>query len=149
MDPLRYLIVDDSPTVRLSIRQALHQEKVPSSDVFEAGSASEAVTVFERTHPEVVFLDITLSEGTAGAGSSAVLDILRQPRNPNQNGNDVARYMRQKSPGVTIVVCTGNPADDPRVRELVNAGAFQVLQKPVRLAQIREVLRAVQAERAS
>jgi len=145
MTGLRYLIVDDSPTVRLTIKQALAQEKVPSEEVFEAGSASEAVAAFDRAHPQVVFLDITLSEGAA---AGPIVDLLHQPRNPNQSGNDVARYMLQKSPDLTIVVCTGNPSDDPRVRALVNAGAFQVLQKPIRLAQIRDVLRQVLAERA-
>jgi CheY-like chemotaxis protein len=145
MTLLRYLIVDDSPTVRLTIKQALLREKVSESDVFEAGSASEAATAFDRKNPDVVFLDITLSEGAGATGP--FLDLLHQPRNPSQSGNDVARYMRSRQPGVTIVVCTGNPADDPRVRELVKAGAFQVLQKPVRLAEIREVLQQIRAER--
>ncbi|HTZ62392.1 MAG TPA: response regulator [Thermoplasmata archaeon] len=145
MPPLRYLIVDDSPTVRLTIKQALAQENVPAEVVSEAGSASEAVAAFDQARPHVVFLDITLSEGAAGG---PMIDLLHQPRNPNQSGNDVARYMLQKSPDLTIVVCTGNPSDDPRVRALIKAGAFQVLQKPIRLAQIRDVLRQIQAERA-
>jgi CheY-like chemotaxis protein len=144
MTGLKYLIVDDSPTVRLMVKQALSQEKVPAEDVFEAGSASEAVAAFDRSHPQVVFLDITLSEGTPGG---PMVDLLHQPRNPNQSGNDVARYMLKKTPDLTIVVCTGNPSDDPRVRALVQAGAFAVLQKPIRLAQIREILGQVRAER--
>jgi CheY-like chemotaxis protein len=146
MNALRYLIVDDSPTVRLTVKQALAQEKVPAEDVFEAASASEAVAAFDRSHPQVVFLDITLSEGAA---SAPMVDLLHQPRNPNQSGNDVARYMLKKSPDTTIVVCTGNSSDDPRVRALIQAGAFQVLHKPIRLAQIREVLGQVRAERGS
>jgi two-component system, chemotaxis family, protein-glutamate methylesterase/glutaminase len=145
MTPLRYLIVDDSPTVRLTIKQALGREQIPPGDIFEASSASEAASVFDRANPSVVFLDITLSEGTGGPGP--FLDILHQTRAPHRTGNDVARYMRSRQPGVTIVVCTGNPPDDPRVLELVKAGAFQVLQKPVRLAEIQKVLQQVRAER--
>ncbi|MGI0155797.1 MAG: response regulator transcription factor, partial [Thermoplasmata archaeon] len=104
MTELRYLIVDDSPTVRLTIRQALTQEKVPSERVAEAGSASEALEQFDRTHPNVVFLDVTLTEGPAGAPS---LDLLNRPRGGAKSGNDVARYLRARDPSVTIVVCTG------------------------------------------
>ncbi len=78
---------------------------------------------------------------------SPVFDLLNPRSAAPKSGNDVARYMRSKYPGVTIVVCTGNPADDPRVREMVKGGAFQLLQKPVHLAQIRQVLLQVRDER--
>jgi|SRR5580658_335705 CheY-like chemotaxis protein len=145
MVELRYLIVDDSPTVRLTIKQALSQEKVDASRVAEAGSAAEAVTQFDKTHPDVVFLDVTLTESAA----PAVFDVLGRPNTVPKSGNEVARYMRAKNPGVTIVVCTGNPGDDPRVREMIKGGAFQLLQKPVHLAQIRQVLLQVRDERDS
>jgi CheY-like chemotaxis protein len=147
MTPLRYLVVDDSPTVRLTIKQALAQEQVPAESISEAGSATDAVREFDRSHPDVVFLDVTLTEGPANSGSEPFLDILNRPRAAPKSGNDVARYLRSQNPGVTIVVCTGNAADDPRVRELIKGGAFQLLQKPVHLAQIREVLRQVREER--
>jgi CheY-like chemotaxis protein len=147
MKPLRYLIVDDSPTVRLTIKQALSQEKVPAENVTEAGSATEAIAEFDRSHPDVVFLDVTLTEGPPAAGGGPTLDLLNRPRAAPKSGNDVARYLRSRNPGVTIVVCTGNSADDPRVRELIKGGAFQLLQKPIHLAQIRQVLSQVRDER--
>ncbi|HTW76150.1 MAG TPA: response regulator [Thermoplasmata archaeon] len=146
---LRYLVVDDSPTVRLTIRQALTQEKVPSDMVAEAATASEAIAAFDRDHPDVVFLDVSLTEGaTAPSKAGPVLNLLPPSRPAPQGGNDVARYMIARDPNITVVVCTGNAADDPRVRELIKGGAFQLLQKPIRLSQIREVLRQVQAERS-
>jgi CheY-like chemotaxis protein len=149
MPDLRYLVVDDSPTVRLTIRQALSQEKVASELVSEAASAGEAIAAFDRDHPDVVFLDVSLVEGASGAAHPGPnFNILSAPRAAPQSGNDVARYMIARDPNVTVVVCTGNSADDPRVRELIKGGAFQLIQKPVRLAQIRAVLRQVQAERS-
>ncbi len=147
MTDLRYLIVDDSPTVRLTIRQALTQDGVPADRVSEADSAAAATRAFDHDHPDVVFLDVTLSDAPAPA-TGRILGILDPPRPVAQGGNDVARYMIAKDPKVTVVVCTGNPADDPRVRELIQGGAFQLLQKPIRLAQVREVLRQVREERA-
>ena len=148
MTELRFLVVDDSPTVRLTIKQALVQESVPADRISEAGSASEAITAFDRDAPDVVFLDVSLTEGGAPA-SPQILDILSRPRTAPQGGNDVARYMIAHNPKLTVVVCTGNPEDDPRVRELIKGGAFQLLRKPVRLAQIREVVRQVRDERAN
>jgi CheY-like chemotaxis protein len=148
MKALHYLIVDDSPTVRLTVKQALAQENVPAASVSEAGSATEAVEEFDRTHPDVVFLDVSLTERPSiDPGSDQHLDILSRRRVPLQSGNEVARYMRSHNPKLTIVVCTGNPPDDPRVRELIKGGAFQLLQKPIHLTQIREVLRQVRDER--
>jgi CheY-like chemotaxis protein len=148
MAGLIYLIVDDSPTVRLTIKQALAQEQIAPENVSEANSATEAVTEFDRTHPDVVFLDVSLTEGaTSSPGGDQFLNILNRPRVTYQSGNEVARYMLSRNPKLTIVVCTGNPAEDPRVRELIKGGAFQLLQKPIRLSQIREVLRQVRDER--
>jgi two-component system, chemotaxis family, chemotaxis protein CheY len=145
MVELRYLIVDDSPTVRLTIKQALAQEKVEASHIGEASNATEAVAQFDKLRPDVVFLDVTLTESAA----PPVFDVLARPNSAPKSGHEVARYMRSKSPGVTIVVCTGNPQDDPRVREMIKGGAFQLLQKPVHLAQIRQVLLQVRDEKES
>jgi CheY-like chemotaxis protein len=151
MVPLRYLIVDDSPTVRLTIHQALTQEKVPAEQISEAATASDAIASFDRAHPDVVFLDVSLSEGAPTPpprpAEGQFLIPMGRPRPDPRNGNEIARYMIARDPKVTVVVCTGTSADDPRVRELVKGGAFQVLQKPVRLAQIREVLRQIDTER--
>jgi CheY-like chemotaxis protein len=145
MVDLRYLIVDDSPTVRLTIKQALSQEKVAPDHVAEASNASEAIAQFNKTHPDVVFLDVTLSESAA----PPVFDMLTRSNSAPNSGHEVARYIRSKNPAATIVVCTGNPQDDPRVREMVKGGAFQLLQKPVHLAQIRQVLLQVRDEKES
>jgi CheY-like chemotaxis protein len=148
MSKLKYLIVDDSATVRLTIKQALSQENVPGELVSEADSAGEAISVFDREVPDVVFLDVSLTEGmSTGSEGDQFLDILSRPRPSIQSGNEVARYMLSRNPQLTIVICTGNAPDDPRVRELIKGGAFQLLQKPIRLSQIREVLRQVRDER--
>jgi CheY-like chemotaxis protein len=149
MTGLRYLIVDDSPTVRLTIHQALTNEKVPADQITEASSAQEAIAAFDRAPADVVFLDVNLQSGPLpGPTGGQILPILTPPPARPDGGNDVARYMTAKNPRLTVIVCTGNPPDDPRVREMIQAGAFQLLQKPVRLAQIRDVLRQVREERA-
>jgi CheY-like chemotaxis protein len=145
MPDLSYLIVDDSPTIRQLIVQALRKEQVPDGKIAEAESAAKAIDTFDRVRPDVVFLDVSLTGGDA-VSSGAYLDLLHGATTQPESGNDVARHMLSRNPAVKIVVCTGNPPEDPRVRELIRGGAFQVLQKPVHLAQIREVLREIKDE---
>ncbi|HTT15500.1 MAG TPA: response regulator [Thermoplasmata archaeon] len=145
MTELRYLIVDDSPTVRHLIVQALRTENVPDGQIAEADSADRAIEAFDRVPPDVVFLDVSLTGGDVVAGGG-YLDLLHPTGTRPESGNDVARHMLSRNPALRIVVCTGNPPEDPRVRDLVRGGAFQVLQKPVHLAQIREVLRQIREE---
>jgi DNA-binding NarL/FixJ family response regulator len=145
MTELKYLIVDDSPTVRHLIVQALKKENVPETLIAEADSAEGAIDVFDRTSPDVVFLDVSLTGGDVVAGGG-YLDLLHAAGGRPESGNDVARHMLSRNPALRIVVCTGNPPEDPRVRDLVRGGAFQILQKPVHLAQIRDVLRQIRDE---
>jgi CheY-like chemotaxis protein len=147
MAGLRYLIVDDSPTVRLTIRQALRQESTPNQSVAEADSAQSAITKFDAEHPDVVFLDIDLTRvDPSTLDSGRTLDLLHPAAQTDREAPNVARYMLAKNAKLKIVVCTGNTPDDSRVRELIKLGAFHILSKPVHLAQIREVLKDVRAE---
>lgn len=144
-----YLIVDDSPTVRLTIRRALVQERVPESAILEADGTGPAIERFDAAHPSVVFLDISLTEGTPPRGNDVgFLNLVAPASRRFEDGQDVARYMLAADPKVRIIVCTGNPPDDPRVRELIKGGAFHLIQKPVRHGQIREVLTALREDEA-
>ncbi len=146
MSDLHYLIVDDSPTVRQLFTQALRKEGVPDARIAEADSAEHAIAVFDKLKPDVVFLDVSLTGSDSNSG--AYLDLLHAATTKPESGNDVARHMLSRNPTTRIVVCTGNPPDDPRVRDLIRAGAYQVLQKPVHLPQIRDVLRQIRDEDA-
>src|SRR3982750_2359409 len=59
--PARVIIVDDHPVVRRGLANVLLDE--PDIEVVgEAGSATEACEVLERTRAEVAVLDLTLGE---------------------------------------------------------------------------------------
>ena len=147
LSDLRFLIVEDSPTVRLTIRQALLLEGHEAARIEEAEDARRALELFDARRPDVVFLDITLPEGTRYPPSGAgFLDFLAAGSRIYDGGHQVARAMLDRDPSLKIIVCTGNSRDDPRVRELIQAGAFTLLEKPLRLAQIRDALRQVRDE---
>jgi CheY-like chemotaxis protein len=139
--------VEDSPTVRRTIRQALVLEGIPEAQVREAASGREALTVFGAQHPNVVILDITLPDVAGSpAGGAGFLDFVAGGSAPVEDGRRVARAMLSRQPDLKIVVCTGTSRDDPRVRELIQAGAFSLLEKPIRLAQLRSTLQELLVE---
>jgi CheY-like chemotaxis protein len=148
MPTAKFLIVEDSPVVRLAIRQALRNGAVPEAAIFEAATASEAIDLFDREHPGVVFTDISLPLGTPSsrAASDGFFAFLASAPSPLDGGMEASRYILTRDPTVRLIVCTGNPPDDPRVRELIKAGAFHVLEKPLRAAEVRTVLDRLRAE---
>lgn len=71
--PIRVLLVDDSPIIRLGLRSAL--EDAPGiSIVGEAGSAAEGAEALARLKPDVVLLDLNLPDKS---GLLACRDYLR------------------------------------------------------------------------
>jgi CheY-like chemotaxis protein len=141
MAPPKFLLVEDSPVVRLAIKQALKSGGVAEEAILEADTASKAAELFKRENPEVAFVDINLPLGAPSrTGSDSFFGFLSPSVSSEDGGTEAARYMMARNPGLKLIVCTGNPPDDPRVRELVKAGAFHVLQKPIRASQIRDVL---------
>ncbi len=130
---LRYLLVDDSPVIRLVLRGGLEKEGIPPANIVEAGEGTAAFRAFQAVRPQVVFMDLTLVED-AGAKSRGARTL------PREGGEQVARRMMAADPRVRIVVCTGASIDDPRVQLLVRLGAFYVLLKPVQSSHLRSLL---------
>ncbi|HEY7634578.1 MAG TPA: response regulator transcription factor [Gemmatimonadales bacterium] len=73
---IRALIVDDEPLARARLR-ALLAKHADMQVVGECVEGSEAIAAIERIHPEVVFLDIQMTE-TSGLDVAASLE--REPR---------------------------------------------------------------------
>lgn len=143
----RFLIVEDSPVVRLAIRQALKTGGVADESISEAETASKAIERFEQDHPDVVFADITLPLGTpVRSAGDGFFGFLAASPSPLDGGLEAARYMMARKPQLKLIVCSGNPPDDPRVRELVKAGAYHVLTKPLQPSELRKVLARLRDE---
>lgn len=88
---LRLLVVDDEVFTRLMLCNVLKSEGFDK--VFEAASASAAVSIFNSHSVDVALLDLHLGAGPTGI--------------------DVAQALRRKSPSVGIVFLTS--FDDPRL----------------------------------
>lgn len=122
----RYLVVDDSPTVRLTLAAAIKHVRPFGSEILEAADSKGALAAFTTNRPDVVFLDMMLASG--------------------EKGLDVLVGMLKARPEAKIVLVTGLPPEDPEVRKAIMAGAFAHLQKPTRSEAVRKVLNELEEE---
>lgn len=120
-----FLIVDDSPTVRLSVRKMLVREGAAEEYIEEAETGEEALELYEQNQPEIVLLDINL---------------------PGLEGHEVAEKMFEISPDARVVVITGSTEDDERVRDTIRKGAFEIITKPIRQSDIADLMRLLADE---
>jgi two-component system response regulator AtoC len=118
---LNLLIVDDDRLVREACREAATSlgYRATSTD-----SAEQALWLVESQSIDGVLLGLKLSD-------PARVALLRQ--------------IKQRRPGVEVVVMTTNAAGQPSV-EAMKAGAFDYLIKPFGLQEVKLVLDAVSAQ---
>jgi two-component system NtrC family response regulator len=115
----KLLIIDDDEGIRTQLALAFSDEL----ECFDAGTAEDALTLFNREKPDLVALDITLSpyEGAVD-GLSILSDILAI------------------EPLTKVIMVTGD-TDTRTALEAINRGAFDYYQKPIELAELRVLVR--------
>src|SRR6266480_1262982 len=120
--PLRVMLVDDHEIVRDGIRAMLDVE----DDVLvttEAASVREAVDEADRTRPDVIVMDVRLSDGS---------------------GIEATREIRAKHPNTKVLMLTSF-ADDEALFASIMAGASGYVLKQVRSGDLLRAIRAVGA----
>jgi DNA-binding NarL/FixJ family response regulator len=118
-EPIRVLLVDDHPALRIGLRVLLDQ----ASDiqvVGEAGDAGEALQAIASAQPDVVVLDCQL---------------------PDQGGASVAQAIGRQERAVHVLALSSY-ADDGYVQSMVDAGAVGYLLKDEAPAAIVAAVRA-------
>lgn len=122
---LRVLVVDDDPTVRLSLTNMVEFD---GHHVDSAGSGQIGLEAFERALAQ-------------GQGYDAVITDLGMPL---MDGSEVARRVKQASPRVRVILLTGWGVG--AATECEGAGQVDcILVKPPPLARLREALAQVQS----
>jgi two-component system, chemotaxis family, protein-glutamate methylesterase/glutaminase len=109
MSRLRVVIVNDSPTMRASLRVAL--EATGDIDVVaELDDGTTAADVVERLRPSVVLMDVVM---------------------PRCNGYEATRAIMSRSPTpVVMVTAVENPTDERVVMQALGAGALGITRAP-------------------
>jgi two-component system nitrogen regulation response regulator NtrX len=120
--PARILVVDDEPGIRQALAQLLEYE---GYEVTTAAGGAEGLAVAARVRPHLVFLDVKM----------AGLD-----------GLDVLRRLKQAPDGdqVTVVMISGHATIQTAV-EATQAGAYDILEKPLDTDRVLVLLRNVLA----
>ena len=98
---------------------------VAKDDIFEADSAEDALKIFEKERPGVVLIDMNLA---------------------GERGEDAAARILMTAPATKVVVVTGLDRNDARVRKVVSDGAYDVVEKPIRVARLQQLLELVDSE---
>ena len=118
--PMRVLVVEDDPAVRLSLRLMCQREGFP---VEEAANGPQALKLFDQSRPHLVLLDLML---------------------PGLGGLDVCRAIRRREPSQPVIILTARGDESDKVAGL-ELGADDYVTKPFSprelLARMRAVLR--------
>ena len=114
--PFKTLIVDDSFMCRIIIREFLDLLGHPV--VGEASSGAEALAIYESLRPDLVTLDISLSD---------------------TDGISVLQRLRELDPAARVVIVSGNDQDSI-LADARRLGALGHLVKPVQLQAFKDLL---------
>jgi two-component system response regulator DevR len=121
--PVRILVVDDHTIVRQGLRSILDLEP-DFTVVGEAADAEQAVAETARLSPDVVLLDLMLSD--------------RAPA----EGLDVCAELRERHPGVSVVVLT-TFLDERLLLGALRHGASGYALKDVDAVELARIIRSV------
>ena len=121
------LIADDDPGMRLILRK-----KIQATDGFfvagEAVTGEEAMALYEKLNPQVVFLDVDMPEKN-GVECARLM--------PEKNGVECARLMQDKNPACILIFATGH---EEYMGEAFEVYAFDYLVKPFKLDRLEQTL---------
>jgi two-component system, NarL family, response regulator DevR len=121
--PVRILVVDDHTIVRQGLRSILDLEP-DFTVVGEAADAGQAITETARLHPDIVLLDLMLSD--------------RAPA----EGLDVCAELREKHDDVSVVVLT-TFLDERLLLGALRGGANGYALKDVDAVELARIIRSV------
>ncbi|UXM93610.1 response regulator [Paenarthrobacter sp. JL.01a] len=119
---LRILIVDDHTTFSDLLAGALDREPDMRS-VGAARSAAAAVTMYQKTRPDVVLMDLYLTDGSGLTAAERILAL---------------------EPGTRIVMLTGNPSQEA-LRQAAGMGICAFMPKDGSLGVMLDTLRHARA----
>ncbi len=114
---LKVLICDDSLLSRKNLRDGLR--KIGCVSINETVDGQGAVDSYKKDRPDVVFLDIVM---------------------PVMDGITALKQIREYDPEASVIMIS-SMGTKSFVREAVNSGASDFLQKPATTEQIRTSLR--------
>ncbi len=123
--PVRYLVVDDSVFARKNLARMI--QSFGGQVAAEAGDGCTAITEYDRTHPDIVLMDITM---------------------PQMEGIEAAERIVRHDPHARIVMVSSVGYQENIIAAL-QKGARHFVQKPVKPEVLYEVIKYVLGEDAA
>lgn len=124
--PTRILIVDDKEHVRESLRALVSLE----SSLYQVSTAAggpEALSILDREPVDVVLCDQVLT--------------------PEMSGTEVTGAIKERHPGVRVVVFTGKDVPKDTKVEVLEAGALFFLNKPINEGELLHAISTINSIR--
>lgn len=118
-DEVTVLIVDDAVSIRTQLRALLGNEGIKDARILEASNGDDALELFREEEPDLILLDVML---------------------PETPGWIIGPRMLEEQPDANIALLTGLDPGHERVRELISSGVVEVLHKPIREKELRNLL---------
>jgi DNA-binding NtrC family response regulator len=116
MDKIKILLVDDEKDTLDAMRMGLEVEK--SYEIMTSLSRNEAINIIKSTQIDVVVTDLKLKDGS---------------------GLDIVNYIQEQYSEISIIVVTAFGSVESAI-EAVRGGAYDYLQKPIRLIELKRVI---------
>ena len=116
---IRLLVVDDEQSIR---RLCMTVGNSLEFSCTEAESAEAALAQSPAIHPDLVIADLRL---------------------PNMSGADLLRQIKSRMPATEVVIMTGHGSIESAV-EAMKLGAYDYIQKPFRVEELRMLLRRME-----
>ncbi len=116
--PIRVLVVDDEPVLAELVSMALRYE---GWDIATAGDGAAAIALARDNPPDVVVLDVML---------------------PDMSGLDVLKALRERQPGLPLLLLTAKDSVEDRIAGLT-AGGDDYVTKPFSIEEVVLRLRAL------
>jgi two-component system nitrogen regulation response regulator NtrX len=117
----RILVVDDEPGIRSALGQLLEYE---GYEVRTAPDAAAGLAEYERFRPNLVFMDIKMA---------------------GMDGLEALRVLKQQDPHAVVVMISGHATIKTAV-EATQAGAYDILEKPLDTDRVLVLLRNALAQ---
>lgn len=122
---LRVLICDDSVLIRKKLRDTL--AKCKCQEIFEAENGNVAVESVKANNPDLIFMDIVM---------------------PDKDGIEALKEIMEINPKAKVVMASSVGTSD-HLKQALENGAYDFIQKPISLEAITNLIEKVLEEESA
>lgn len=116
MKNLKVLVCDDSPLIRKQMQKILLANGI--EQIFEATDGEQAVVKYAEHLPDIVFMDIVM---------------------PKKTGVEALKIIKSLNADAKVIMASSVGTQN-NLKEAIESGAFDFIQKPVSEEAIRKII---------